>query len=71
MVLNMINEFCIIYEISDCVTIMSASEPCGSFKRNEELHSIVVPAYTMNQAIEYATDVLNISDIKECVQLNG
>lgn len=67
----MINEFCIIYEISDYVTIMSASEPYDSFKRNEELHSIVIPAYTMNQAVEYASEVLNISDIKECVQLNG
>lgn len=67
----MINEFCIIYETCDYVTIMSESEPCGSFKRNEEIHSIVVPAYTMNQAVEYATEVLNISDIKECVQLNA
>lgn len=67
----MINEFCIIYETCDYVTIMSESEPYDSFKRNEELHTIVVPAYTMNQAVEYATEVLNISDIKECVQLNA
>lgn len=67
----MINEFCIIYEISDYVTIMSAEAPAGSFKMNEEMHSIVVPAYTMIQAVEYASEVLNISDIKECVQLNG
>lgn len=67
----MINEYCIIYEISDYVTIMSASEPYDSFKRNEEIHSIVVPAYTMNQAIEYATEVLKISDIKECFELDS
>ena len=66
----MINEYCIVYELVDYTTVMSASEPI-TCERNQEIKTVVIPAYNMNQAVEYATDVLNISNMKECFELDS